>query len=432
MINNIKEKFLHPGFQRYFKNTGWMFSGKIVNLVVAFVVNVMIARYLGPDRYGVLSYVISFVGLFLFIPGFGVGGIILRDLVKFPEKKNAILGTTFFLNLFGAILAIIIIVLIVVFNFNHDPFTNILIIIMSSTFVLQSFNVIDSYFQASVLAKKVVVVQTISLFVSSIIKLLFIFLKFDLQFFIYLYIFDAAFLSTGLLLIYKLSHHSIFAWHFDRNLARQFLRESWSLMFSSLFFLIYARIDQVMIKSMLNNHEVGIYSVAVKLSEFWVFIPSTIAASFMPAIINAQKTNQSVYENRYKKLYLLIFYLSLFISFIIFILAKPIVIILFGESYLGAIKPLQVYVWSGVASAVGYLVSMYLIIENHAKVTLVCAFTSMMINIILNWKLIPIFGISAAAFATLISYFFFIFGIAFFRKTRGHLVFILKALAFNG
>ncbi|HBU07466.1 MAG TPA: flippase, partial [Candidatus Magasanikbacteria bacterium] len=400
----ILEIWNHSGFQRYFKNTSWLFFGRLINLVFAFIIGVMIARYLGPDQFGVFNYVISFVGLFGFIPGFGVGNIISRDLVKFPEKKNDFLGTAFILNMLGAVLSIVIIFLITFFYLKHDYFTSILIIVMSTTYILQSFNVIDSYFQAMVLSKKIVILQIISLFVSSLFKLLFIFLQLDLQFFIYLFVFDAAFLAVGLLFTYKLNHHKIFDWHFDFNLAKQLFKESWPLMFSVLFFAIYSRIDQVMLKNMLNNEAVGQYSVAVKLSEFWIFIPGIISSSVIPAIINAKKNDQQVYENRYKKLYLLIFYLALSISFFIFIFAKTIVSVLFGPDYLEAVNPLRIYVWSGVASAVGYLVSMYLIIEKHTKIIFFNTFLSMLINVILNLVLIPIYGISGAAIATLISY----------------------------
>ena len=78
----IKEKWQHAGFQKYFKNTGWLLFSKILTLAIAFFVGISVARYLGPTRYGTLNYILSFVGLFSFISSLGIDGIINRDILN--------------------------------------------------------------------------------------------------------------------------------------------------------------------------------------------------------------------------------------------------------------------------------------------------------------------------------------------------------------
>ena len=99
-----KEIWAHQGFQRYFKNTGWMFFGQMFN-IISVVVGIWLARYLGPENFGIFSYVLAFVGLFSFISGFGVNDILTRDLVAYPEKRDKLLGTAFFINLGSGFLA---------------------------------------------------------------------------------------------------------------------------------------------------------------------------------------------------------------------------------------------------------------------------------------------------------------------------------------
>ena len=89
----------HGGFRKYFKNTGWMFLGQMASLVVSFFVGVWIARYLGPDNYGSFNYAIAYAGLFSFIASLGIDGILSRDLVANPEKRDELLGTAFLLKL---------------------------------------------------------------------------------------------------------------------------------------------------------------------------------------------------------------------------------------------------------------------------------------------------------------------------------------------
>jgi O-antigen/teichoic acid export membrane protein len=424
----IKEIWSHVGFQKYLKNTGWMFFGRVFVLFLSFFIGIYTARYLGPERYGVLNYVISFVGLFSFIPGLGINSILSREIIKHPEKRDDLMGTAFFLQIFGSLLGIFCIAFFVFFVLAGNPTLNFGIILVASTFILQALNVIDIYFQSNVMAKKVVIIQMTSFLFSSLLKVLFIYLGLGLTYFVSLYVFDAVFLAIGLLYIYKKNNFFILKWNFNKEMAMVLLKESWPLMLSTSFFLIYSRIDQVMIKQMMDNYSVGIYSVSAKLSEAWIFIPSAIVGSLFTAIVNAKKTNHELYENRFKKLYALIFYLSFAISLGIFLLAKPIVHLLFGPEYFGAITSLQIYVWSGIATAMGFVISNYLIVEGKTKILFFINFLSMASNILLNLILIPKMGIPGAALATLISYYMMVFAIGFFRSTRGHLLLIGKSL----
>jgi O-antigen/teichoic acid export membrane protein len=83
----IVEKSKHEGFRKYFKNTGWMFGARISGMGIAFFVTAIVARYLGPEKYGTLMYAVSFVGLFSFIASLGIDQILYRDIIKNPEKE---------------------------------------------------------------------------------------------------------------------------------------------------------------------------------------------------------------------------------------------------------------------------------------------------------------------------------------------------------
>ena len=87
--------FEHEGYKRYFANTSWMFGGHIVSLLMSFFIGAWVARYLGPENYGILNYSIAFVGIFGFISSLGVDNILTRELVRFKEKRDELLGTTF-------------------------------------------------------------------------------------------------------------------------------------------------------------------------------------------------------------------------------------------------------------------------------------------------------------------------------------------------
>jgi O-antigen/teichoic acid export membrane protein len=141
--------FSHGGFRRYFANTGWMFFGQMFSLLISFFIGAWLARYLGPQNFGVLSFSMSFAGLFSFLASMGIDGILNRELVKFPEKESELMGTSLGLKLIGGSAAFLLSISSA-FIFEQDSFIRLLIILFSFTFILQATSVISTFFQANV------------------------------------------------------------------------------------------------------------------------------------------------------------------------------------------------------------------------------------------------------------------------------------------
>lgn len=393
----------HEGFRRYFTNTGWMFFGQMFSLLVSFFIGAWLARYLGPENYGILSYAIAFVGVFSFISSFGIDGILSRDLVKFSEKRDELLGTSFRLKIIGGIIAFVFSV-ISAFIFETTPLIRFLIIIFSFTFILQAFNIIGIYFQAEVKSRNNVKAVFIATIISSILKVAVILFDRGVVWIMIIYVIDFALQGGGLVYAYKRYGLSLKAWKFNYNLAREILKNSWPLMLASAASFIYIRIDQVMIGSLMGKYEVGIYAAAVKLVEVFYFIPGIICSSVFPAIINAKKTNIETYHRRLKNLYILMVVSAILMAIPITFFAKSIIYILFGSGYLDSVIILQVYIWSSIGLFLGTAIGQYLMSENLVKTIFYLNFLAMVSNIILNLIFIPLFGISGSAWATLISY----------------------------
>jgi polysaccharide transporter, PST family len=100
------------GFKRILSNTGYLFGEKVFNMGLSLIVGIYVARYLGPDDYGIWQYAQSLVALFTAIAGLGTANIVIRDLVQSPEKEKAILGTTFTLMICAGVVSAITVVAI--------------------------------------------------------------------------------------------------------------------------------------------------------------------------------------------------------------------------------------------------------------------------------------------------------------------------------
>ena len=417
-----------PGSKRYFANTSWLFFERISRMVITLLVGIYVARYLGPSNYGLLSYAQSFVVLFSAIATLGLDNIVVRDLVKNEKKSDELLGATFILKVAGSIVLLGMLAVVVRFTTN-DNFTNLLIFIIALATIFQSFNAIDFYFRSKVLSRYTVYAQTASLISAAIIKILLIYFKMGLIYFAAVMVVESVILAVGLIAMYIKQKLNIFNWKIKFDLTKRLLKDSWPLILSGVAISIYMRIDQVMIKQMVNLGAVGNYAVAVRLSEVWYFIPMAIASSVFPAIINAKKVSEKLYYGRLQKLYDLMTWLAVGIALPITFLANDIIRLSFGIQYQDAAGVLRIYIWAGIFVFLGVASSQYLIAENYTRVLFFVTFMGMIANVILNIILIPKYGINGAATATLLSQFMVAFSIILIPKTRKNFILMFKSFS---
>ncbi|MGB5848555.1 MAG: flippase [Ignavibacteriaceae bacterium] len=416
-------------FKKYFKNTSWLFTEKILRILIAFVVTVLVIRYLGPEQFGLLSYAISFYGLFSAISILGLESISIRELVKYPERRDNILGSVFLLRLVGGIVTIILIALIL-FISGEPADISILILIISTSAIFQSFSVIDYYFPAEVKAKYSVYVMTASVLLTSALKIFLIIVEAPLIYFAIVFSVEFFAAAAGFLLVYKHNKLKIINWNFRKETAVNLLKDSWPLILSGLAIAIYTKIDQVMIKNMLDSKELGYYAVAVRLSEAWYFIPIALTNSIYPAIVKAKNVSNKFYFNRMQKLYDILAWLAISIAVPVSIFSRDIINIIFGNEFQSAAPVLTIYIWAGVAVFLGVASSQYLITENFTKLSFFRTLIGMVFNVILNLILIPKYGIIGAAYATLVSYSVVVFSIILFPKARKQFFMMLKSILF--
>jgi len=387
---------------KYFKNTSWLFIEKIIRIMISIFMSVWIARYLGPEQFGLLSYVQSFVGLFSAISILGLDSIVVRELVKYKDNQNILLGTAFLLRIIGAFAMIFIITIAMYFTSNNQ-YTNILIYIIASATILQSFNVIDMFFQSEVLSKYVVFANAISLFISTIVKIILLTMEAPLISFAWIVLFDSFILTAGLIYFYIKNKHALITWKFDKNIAISLLRDSWPLIFSSVAIMIYMRIDQIMIKEMLGDISVGLYAVGIKFVEALYFIPMIITSSLLPAIIKLKENNAHEFQDKFQNLMTLMFWGSVLIIIPLYLYAADIILLFFGKEYLESYSVTEVYCWIFLFTSLGVTSSRWLLVENMQKFAMYRTYLGLVINIILNYILIPKYGIVGAAYASLIS-----------------------------
>ena len=420
--------FEQAAFQKYVKNTGWLLAGKLLSLVVGFI----IARYLGPYAFGDLSFADAFAALFAAVGTLGLDSFIIREIIQHPDKRDEILGTSLVMRL--AANAVLIPLAILTYLAFRQLSTNetelslaLLIAFCSSAALFKSFNIIDSYFQSQVASKYVVQVQNVCLVLSTGVKIALIYNHAPVLYFAVALVFDSAILALGLLFIYKRKQLHLHTWTFNWVRAKSLIQQSWPLILTAVMISVYMKIDQVMLKSS-GSKIVGIYSAAARISESWYFIPVAIVTSVFPAIIHARKTDIERYHKRLQNLYDLLVAISLPVAILVSIFANQIIHILYGNPYQGAGILLSIHIWSGIFVFLGSASSQFLLAEGFTLISFSRTAFGALVNVVLNLWLIPIYGALGASIATLIAYASSTFFILAIPHTREQGLRMLKSL----
>lgn len=376
-----------------------MFLEQFLRTLSAIVIGIWVARYLGPDEFGLFSYVLAFTGIFRGVVKLGLDGILVRNLVNQPEKNEWFLGTAFWLKVIGSTL-IIFFIGILLSQTNHDQTTKLYILIVSFGFFFQSFEVVQFYFESKVLARIVTVCKIFQIVISSLIKVVLVIYEANLIWFVAVTLVDAVVLAITFMISY-FSHKKEFVFfrYFDFNIAKKLLIDSWPLIITSMSVYIFNHIDKVMINHMLGAYETGIFTAGVKFSEAAGAIPLIIASSLFPAILSSKNISSELYYSRLQKFYAFMTWFALLIVFFMFVFADKL-ISLYGEEYDESSSILRIYCFSLIFIFQWVARGRWVLAENLQFMTSKFMLFGALINIFLNIILIREYGIYGAAYAT--------------------------------
>ncbi|MFZ4438505.1 MAG: flippase [Syntrophales bacterium] len=392
-----------PELEKVIANTGWLFIDNIIRMGMGLFVGVWIARYLGPQQVGLLNFSIAFAALFGAFATLGLDNIVVRELVKHPEQRDVFLGSAFALKLIGGFLTLLITLIAIALIRPDETLTLGLVGLSAAGFVFQSLNVIRFYFQAHVQSKYTVYAANSAFLLITLLKVVLLIRQAPLIAFACAGLAEVILTSLFLIVAYRYNHLKIRAWRFERAVAWEQLKDSWQLIFSSLAFMIYMRIDQVMLGQMLGDHAVGIFSAAVRLTEAWYFIPAAIVASVYPAIILTKAANETLYYQRLQKLFDLMAFLGISIAVVTTFSSSYIINYLYGLSYAASADVLALHIWAGAFFGLWVASGSWFIAENLQKYAFYRNFVGGVVNVLLNLYMIPQYGPAGAAVSTIIS-----------------------------
>ncbi len=386
---------------RVLSNASWIIACKVIQSLLALVIGMLTARYLGPSNYGTINYAASLVTFAMPIMQLGINSILVREIVVSPEREGEILGTTFVLC-FGSAIACMLGIIAFTFVANAGEQETIIICAMYSVvLVFHSLELLQYWFQAKLLSKYTSLVMLGAYLCVAAYRIFLLVTKKSIYWFAISACLDTALIALSLLVIYwRLGGQKL---SFSKSRAKSLTASGKYFIVSSLMITIFSQTDKVMLKLMIDERATGIYAAAVACALLSNFVFTAIMDSARPTIFEHKKNDPAQYEKRVIQLFAIIVFLSLAQSVAMTLLAHWIVLILYGEAFIEAAGVLQTVVWYTAFSYIGAVRSIWLLAEGKQKYLVLINAIGAALNVVLNYFMIGWWGVSGAAIATLVT-----------------------------
>lgn len=411
---------------KFINNTFWIVGGQIVRMVISFFVGVLTVRYLGPDNYGVINYVNSYITFFTTLIGLGLNGVIIYEFVNHRQEEGEILGTAIFLRFLAGIISCVVFMPLIYLTDGGDNTVIIVAVLQSIQLPLLCFDTINYWYQAKLMSKTSSIIQTSAYLITAIYKVYLLVSGKNVFWFAAATVIDV----TILAFLYMLSYFK------NKNqplkisvpTAKRMFRGCAPFILANMMVVIYGQIDKIMIKHILDSkQDVGLYSAALNICALIAFIPQAIIDSARPLIMEAKKKDEKLYQTRMSQLISGVVWINIIYSVFLTVLSKQIILLLYGDAYLSADSCLKIATWYTAFSFLGAIRSLWLICEEKNRYVFIFSAGGAVTNVLLNCIFIRISGINGAALATLLTQFLanFIYPLIF-KNTRVYSILIIK------
>lgn len=395
-----------PLFRKLVGNTSWLLADRVLRMGVGLVVGVWFSRYIGPEQFGLYSYLMALVALLAPLATLGMDNIVVRELVAEPDRVPHILGTAFVVRVLGGLAVLVGALAMIALLRPQDDEAAVLIAIIAAGTLVQALDVTDLWFQAQTRVSYTVIAKSTAFLVTSLLRVGLILFQAPLMTFVWVGLVEIVIGALGSATAYWRLGMPLTHWRASLSMLRRLFRSSWPLLLSGIAVIIYMKIDVVMLSQMQGERATGIYSAALRISEIWYFIPTVIVTSLAPTMIALRQSDPEVYHGRLQQLFVLMGRLSFALALPITLLAYPLVLLMFGAEYGDAAAVLAIHIWSAVFVFLGVAQSIWDVAEDLTKLSLFRTTCGAIINVVLNLLLIPVFSAAGAAIATAVSYAF--------------------------
>ena len=386
---------------RVTRNACWLIGGNIVYKLIAFIVGIWTARFLGPSNYGLINYALAYTTFFFSLSSLGINSVIVKEFVDHPNEEGETMGTTLVLQGIASLLSVVVICLIVFIVDYGETITLIVTLLCSLGLFFQMMDSLKYWFQSKLESKNCAIATTVAYIITSVYKIILLAMGANVSWFAVATSVDYFCVAIILFILYRKKGGPTL--RFSKIKAKSLLKSSYHYILSGLMVSIYGATDRLMLKQMVGENSVGYYGTAISICNVWVFVLSAIIDSLNPVIMELNKIDIEKYKRKNRQLYAIVFYCSVFAGVIFTVFGEFGIKLLYGAEFLPAVNPLRIITWYTAFSYLGVARNAWIVCEGNQKYLTPLYAGAALLNVVLNFVLIPVLETSGAALASLLT-----------------------------
>jgi O-antigen/teichoic acid export membrane protein len=380
-------------------NTGVQFAGKGIILALAAVSIAIITRYLGPTLYGRYALALAYIQLFGVLADVGLFTIVVREISKRPEETSRLVGNAIVLR---AIVSLVVVVaaLLVSLALPYTPQVRVAILIAAVPFVLGlTQSSLVAVFQARLRMDRAVIADVAGR-AAALAAVAGVILA-DAGF--YMVVASAAVgaavaLALTIALVRPMVPIKLSA---EPAVWRMLIVAALPLGIALTLNEIYFRADTLIISLYKSDRQVGFYALAWRVYELVAVFPAVIMTSVFPLLSRYVEESEERARRLLQAANDVFWAVGLPLAAGGIVLAPGIVALAGGSGFEASAEPLRLLLPAGALAYVNGLFGYALIAKNRQRDALWLNVVGLVLNLALNFALVPPYGITAAAAVTL-------------------------------
>ena len=394
-----------------------VFAGLFLSKLFFYIYRLIVARFFGPEIYGLFSLALIILLWFVAFFSFGFDQGLLRFISYYRGKNQSdkiryLISFSRSFLLFSSVLAGAILYFssnLIAINIFHNE--GLSIFLKTFSFLIP-FYIFSSVFLSILRAhENILFYSVISNIVPNLLKVLTLVFLLIIGFKT-----NAVALSyfTGIFVMFLLSYFAVrksISYIFNKSsinenegskIRKEFFIYSWPIMFFGIANMIFYWIDSFTIGVFLGATDVGLYNAVVPIAALLGFVPELFMQLFFPMITKKiSKKDFAVVKELSQQIGKWIFILNIPLFFIMFLFPGEVIGILFGKEYVIAKNALVILSFGSFIATLSVSIPQNLLLSiGKSKLMLFNLLFLSLFNLILSIILIPKFGINGAAIST--------------------------------
>jgi PST family polysaccharide transporter len=394
-----------PMLRRLLGNGIWRVGDSVFRMGVGVLVSAYVARYLSPAGFGLISFAAAMATLVTAIAQFGMQNVVVRELIRRPQERSAILGSALAIRLAAGAASILLAVAATGLLRPGDHRAALVVLIVAAIALPRAWDIIDYDYQSRIEARPVVIARNVSFMAFALLRTILVLARAPLEAFALALTGEGVLAAALMARRWRADGLTVGAFAATWSELRDLTATSWPLVVAGLSMIVYMRIDQIMLAGMMGDAGVGLFSAAVKVSEALYFLPMAAAATVAPALTAAHGRSRAEYERQTLQVMRILVWTALFVAAVFACFSRLIILVLYGPAYSGAATVLSIHAWIGVLVSINYCSNQWLINEGYLHCNMYQTLIGAAVNIALNLILIPTYGIIGAAVASCVGQF---------------------------